>query len=77
VAELALSAPGPSRRGEPFQAVVHVDAEVLAPRVRALHSRDQQCCFPGWDLDWAVHGRARETISNRGLCPDQALENGG
>ena len=30
VAEQALSAPGPSRRGEPYQVVVHVDAEVLA-----------------------------------------------
>ena len=33
VAEQALSAPGPSRRGEPFQVVVHVDAEVLADPV--------------------------------------------
>jgi len=234
VAEQALSASGPSRRGEPYHVVVHVDAEVLAdpagpgqcgiedgpalsgetarrlccdapivamventngeplsvgrksrrvstPLWRALHSRDRQCCFPGcdrpgrqvhhvkhwadggetspnntslfcnrchyllheggftvqgtapdgltfrdpqgrevalrleppvlpvdpvtalkaahadrglaitastsdihwWgeplDLDWAVHGllRAQETTSNRGLCPDQALENGG
>ena len=30
VAKQALSAPGPMRRGEPYQVVVHVDAEVLA-----------------------------------------------
>jgi len=30
VAEQALSAPGPMRRGEPYQVVVHVDADVLA-----------------------------------------------
>ena len=40
VAEQALSAPGPQRRGEPYQVVVHVDAEVLsAPEA------DGQCCI--------------------------------
>ena len=40
VAEQALSAPGPQRRGEPFQVVVHVDAEVLAEP-----SGEGQCCI--------------------------------
>ena len=40
VAEQALSAPGPKRRGEPYQVVVHVDAEVLA-----VPSADGQCCI--------------------------------
>jgi len=40
VAEQALSAPGPERRGEPYQVVVHVDAEVLADPAAA-----GQCCI--------------------------------
>jgi len=39
VAEQALSAPGPMKRGEPYQVVVDVDAEVLADP-----SAEGQCC---------------------------------
>jgi len=55
VAELALSTPGLLQRGEPYQVVVHVDADVLADP-----SAEGQCCI---DQGPALSGETARRLS--------------